>query len=668
MRRNGLCGKIKSVKARGGAGLRLVQLNKNLFQWLLPITIVVLSVLLLHNVFSRKDYSIRGVEPENGILDIRDVDVSDSIINIMNNWDFYPSKLYMPDDFASGAAEGKASPEESASDTPFGTHRLQILAEPERYYTICSFSLDYASRVYVNGSEVASFGVVADSAEAFVPKVGYMTIPMYSGKDGRIEIIYQYGNYVHKNGGYIQPTYLSTPQNMEEFKAANNLVSLSVSGGLLLLMLYFLMSAAVRRKTDFLCLAFCCMVMALRDQNFLNIHLLPSNTSWYFVYRAFIMIVMMMPVSFLLLLKCMYSTATKNWPLYVYLGMIAAAAVLICVIPTQNLVLVSTTVYYASIPYLLYLIFGIIRHYVKQRRLGATDILILSGFFILLGSLLYEAFLSNERSAVAHYGTAAFGMLAFVFLNAAAINLQIQKRETAFIESRSREEMLERMNRLNMDFLHKVAHELKTPLTVISGYAQLTGMQLAADNVSDETPGNLKTIQNEAQRLSDMVTRLMEYSYGRKSELSFGRVIVPELLENVSAIAAPMCLKNGNTVKIAASSCEDVHGNFEMLLQIFINLVVNATKNTQNGKITISAADNELEKHVLFRVEDTGSGISPEDLPHIFEQGFSASGSSGLGLTICREAVEAHGGEIWVERTGPEGTVFAFTILKEGSQ
>ena len=165
-----------------------------------------------------------------------------------------------------------------------------------------------------------------------------------------------------------------------------------------------------------------------------------------------------------------------------------------------------------------------------------------------------------------------------------------------------------------------------------------------------------------------MVTRLMEYSYGRKSELSFGRVIVPELLENVSAIAFPMCLKNGNTVKIAAPSCEDVHGNFEMLLQIFINLVVNATKNTQNGKITISAADNELEKHVLFRVEDTGSGISPEDLPHIFEQGFSASGSSGLGLTICREAVEAHGGEIWVERTGPEGTVFAFTILKEGSQ
>ena len=294
--------------------------------------------------------------------------------------------------------------------------------------------------------------------------------------------------------------------------------------------------------------------------------------------------------------------------------------------------------------------------------------MVLSGFLVLLVGLLYEAILTGDSSEVTHYGAAAYGMLGFVFLNAAAINLQIQEREAALIESRSRGEMLERMNRLNMDFLHKVAHELKTPLTVISGYAQLTGMQLAAHHISDETPGNLKTIQQEAQRLADMVTRLMEYSYGRKSELSFGRVIVSELLENVDAIAAPMCLKNGNTVKIAADSCADVHGNFEMLLQIFINLIVNANKNTQNGTITIRASDRERDGLVLFWVEDTGSGISPEDLPHIFEQGFSASGSSGLGLTICREAVEAHGGEIWVERTGPEGTVFAFTVLKEGEQ
>lgn len=102
-----------------------------------------------------------------------------------------------------------------------------------------------------------------------------------------------------------------------------------------------------------------------------------------------------------------------------------------------------------------------------------------------------------------------------------------------------------------------------------------------------------------------------------------------------------------------------------MMLQVFTNLIVNASKGTTNGTITISASDNEMDEFVVFRVQDTGKGISPEVLPHIFEQGFSGSGSSGLGLTICREVVDAHGGKIWVEKTGPDGTVFAFTILKE---
>ena len=639
--------------------------DKKLLRWLLPVAVVILGVLLLQTAASQSTYQIRNISPQDGVLDLRGEDAANCVFDVANNWDFYPQALYTAEDFASGAAGEKASAEASASDTNYGTYRLIILAQPDSYYTLCSFSLDYASRVFVNGSAVAVFGRVADNAADFVPKVGYMTIPMFSGESGEIEIIYQYGNYVHRDGGFIQPTYLSTPQNMEQFKENNNLLSLSVSGGLLLLTLYFLLSAAVRRKADFFYLALCCLVMALRDQNFFNIHLLPEDVSWYFAYRTFILIVMMMPAAILLLLRCTYAEATKRWPLYVYLGMVAVAAVLICVLPTQDIAVVSAAVYYASIPYLLYLIYCIVRHYIRQHKLNAVDILVISGFAVLLAGLLYEAFLTGNDAEVTHYGAAAYGMLGFVFLNAIAINLQIQQREAALIESRSYSEMLERMNRLNMDFLHKVAHELKTPLTVISGYAQLTGMQLAAHHVSEETPANLKTIQQEAQRLADMVTRLMEYSYGHKSELSFGRVIVAELMENVDAIASPLCLKNGNTVMVDKASCADVHGNFEMLLQIFINLIVNANKNTQNGTIAISADDRERAGFVLFRVMDSGSGIAEADLPHIFEQGFSASGSSGLGLTICREAVEAHGGEIWVERTGPEGSVFAFTVLQE---
>ena len=178
------------------------QIHKNLLRWFLPVAVVVLSILLLQIIFSPKYTSIQEITPKDGILDIRNVDIESNVFNINNNWDFYPAALYTSEDFASGHVGEKAKDDVSSSDVSYGTHRLRILAQPNQYFTICGFSLDYASRVFVNGTEVVTFGNVADNAADFVPQVGYMTIPMFSGESGEIEIIYQYGNYVHREGGY----------------------------------------------------------------------------------------------------------------------------------------------------------------------------------------------------------------------------------------------------------------------------------------------------------------------------------------------------------------------------------------------------------------------------------------------------------------------------------
>ena len=632
--------------------------------WFLPAAAVLLVMLVIQCMLSRTGFPVIETTPEEGILDITGQDLSHQVLWFGSGLDFYPNELYTSADFAAGRVGEKAPPQTNPSDSAFGTHRLRIKAQPNQYYTLCGFSLDYACRVFVNGTEIAVFGQVAENADDFVPQVGYMTIPLFSGQTGEIEVILQYSNYVHRDGGYIQPLYLSTPQNMENFKAARNLVSLTLSGGLVMLALYFMLSAVMRRKVDFFCLAFCCFVMALRDQNFYNIHLLPPDLSWYVKYRVFILVVMLLPVSILLLLRCMYPQDTKRWPLWIYIGAVAVAAALICLLPTRDVVTVSTTVYYLSIPYLFYLLFGVGRHYVRQRRLLKTDVLVLAGFLILVAALLYDALLTGRSSEVTHYGTAAYGMLGFALLNATAINLQIQARETALAESRSRGRMLEQMNRMNIEFFRQVAHELKTPLTVISGYAQLTGMEVAANHLSRETPENLRVIQQEAQRLADMVTQLMRCSDSSQPQ-TMGPVQVDQLLDRVRAVTAPICLKNHNAVCIQAKDCPDVHGSGELLLQVLINLVSNASRSTQNGCVTIRAGADPAGGFVRFEVEDTGSGIAPEHLDRVFEKGFSASGSSGLGLAICREAVESQGGRIWAERTGPEGTVMAFTVREE---
>lgn len=662
-----LYGMIKLAKKLRNGGADSVQSEKRPYRrhagWLLPAAAIVLIILAVQLLYSRRQTDFQEVAPSDGILDITAVDLSDKVVNIRNSWDFYPNRLYTSQDFASGLAVAEEADDQETY--PYGTYRLVIRAQPRQYYTLCSYSIDYSTQVFVNGVAVCAFGQVADNAADSVPQIGYMTIPLYSGETGEIEIIYQYANFVHRDGGFIQPTYLSTPQNMESFKEGNNLASLTLSGGMALLFLYFLLCAAVQRRWDFLLLGICCLLMALRDQNFFHIHFLGPAFSWYVSYRLFIAVTSLLPGMLLFLMGSFYPGATKRLPALLYAAVLALAAVLIALLPTVHLVTVCVAAWLSAIPYLCYLAWGIVGYYLRRKTFALVDALTISGFMVLITAVALEGLFVNSSSAVSRYGVMPIGMLVFVLLTAVSISLRIQSQKEALAESRSRSEMLEQMNKMNLDFLHKVAHELKTPLTVISGYAQLTSLQIAANHISSETPENLKTIQQEALRLADMVTKLMEYSYGKEDNVQFSTVEVGPLLESVQAICTPMCLKNNNRVSVWGKSCADCYGNGAMLLQIFINLVVNANRHTKNGTITISASDTESREYVVFRVADTGSGISEELLPHIFEKGYSGDGGSGLGLTICREAVEVHGGTLKVERTGPDGTVFAFTVLRK---
>ena len=645
--------------------MRKDKAQRRCLQWLIPAATVGLVVMMMQLFLGRMPGQLRTLSPVDGVLDITGVDLSREVVNVQNNWDFYPGVLYTSEDFAAGEATADSG---DGSNSQYGTYRLVIKALPEQYYTLCSYSIDYSTRVFVNGVEAASFGTVADNADGSVPRIGYMTIPLYSGETGEIEIIYQFSNFVHRDGGFIQPTYLSAPQNMEEFKAGNALVSLSISGGLLVLFMYFLLCAAVQRRISFLLLAVCCMMMALRDQNFLVVHALSPDTSWYFAYRVFMGVTSLLPGLVLLLLGSMYRGAVKKLPALVHTAVMVIEAVLIAVLPTIWLVTVCAAAWCCALFYLLYLAWSIVRYYIRRKTFDAADVLTVCGAAVIIISILLEALFVNSSSAVSRYGIMPWGMLVFDLLMAAAISLRVRAQEIALAESRSHGEMLKSMNAMNLDFLHQVAHELKTPLTVISGYAQLTGLQMSSGNISSETPENLRVIRNEALRLSDMVTKLLEFSYGRTSEAKFAAVEVGPLLDSIRAICTPMCLKNNNSLEIKGKNCPDIYGSAEMLLQIFINLVTNASRHTQDGLITISATDRERQDCVVFRVEDTGSGIDPETLPHIFEKGYSGDGRSGLGLAICREAVESHGGRLEVERTGLEGTVFAFTVMKREAQ
>lgn len=235
---------------------------------------------------------------------------------------------------------------------------------------------------------------------------------------------------------------------------------------------------------------------------------------------------------------------------------------------------------------------------------------------------------------------------------------ETQLRELEIAEENA---MLEKMNRLKSDFMRNLAHEMKTPLTVMSGYAQLTERQIQKNSMNEETVLNLDTIAKEAGRLSDMVTQLLDVTCQRAGEKSVAVLTPTELLEDAAAVCRPILMKNRNRMELLCQTTRKVSANKEALLQVLINLCINSNKHTADGVVTVSAVGG-TDGTVVFSVRDSGSGISTEDLPYIFERGYSKDGGNGLGLTICREIIESAGGSISVEDTGADGTTIRFTV------
>jgi signal transduction histidine kinase len=229
---------------------------------------------------------------------------------------------------------------------------------------------------------------------------------------------------------------------------------------------------------------------------------------------------------------------------------------------------------------------------------------------------------------------------------------------------------LEKLDKSKSDFISIAAHELKTPLTLIEGYAAMLREQVKESN-SDESPYIilLKGIDNGTRRLQEIVNDMIDVSMidNNLLSLNFQPVWINRLFhvieQDFTRIASARKLRL--QVNPFDGSGEMTFGDNERLYQAFRNLVANAIKYTPDGG-QISIDGRKLPGFIEVTIKDTGIGIDPEDHIRIFEK-FGRTGNAslhssgktkfkgggpGLGLSITKGIVEAHGGAIWVESEG----------------
>ena len=227
---------------------------------------------------------------------------------------------------------------------------------------------------------------------------------------------------------------------------------------------------------------------------------------------------------------------------------------------------------------------------------------------------------------------------------------------------------LEQVESMRRQLIGDVTHELRTPLTSIKGY-----MEGLVDGVLPSTPETFNQIHHEADRLSRLVDDLQELSRveAKAYSLDFRSVTVSNLVQTTVKRLSPQA--TAKRIGLRSSLPADlphILADEDRITQVLVNLVANAIQYTpEGGDVTISAARHEDE--IYISVKDTGIGIPPEHLANLFTRFYrvdksrsrNAGGGSGIGLTIAKHLVEAHGGKIWAESTGEgQGSTFSFSL------
>ena len=242
---------------------------------------------------------------------------------------------------------------------------------------------------------------------------------------------------------------------------------------------------------------------------------------------------------------------------------------------------------------------------------------------------------------------------------------------------------LKQLDDMKSNFLSTVSHELRTPLTSILGFAQLIQKKLEGlifpeistsnprvTKAINQTTNNIGIIISEGQRLTDLINDLLDLAKmeSGKTEWRNEPLALKELISR--AVNSSESLWAGKDLELiidVEDNLPAVPGDPDRILQVLLNLLSNAVKFTYHGAITCRA--NYLGNQLVVSVSDTGIGIPLKDQAMIFEK-FKQIGDTltekpqgtGLGLPICQQIIEHHGGQMWVESTSGKGSSFFFTL------
>ncbi len=260
--------------------------------------------------------------------------------------------------------------------------------------------------------------------------------------------------------------------------------------------------------------------------------------------------------------------------------------------------------------------------------------------------------------------------LLLFFLSVMQIRSTIRSREMRLLNTQ-----LEKLNFDKDRFITILSHDLKSPFTSILGFLEILTEDIR--RLDTQTIENYVSIINSAAKHTyNLLEDLLMWTRAHSGKIIFKPQYfnIAEMYENVFEVLRPSANSKDITVKFYTEEVINVYADVDMLKAILRNLVSNAIKFTNRGGSVIVTAEKH-PTHITIAVIDSGVGIKQDAIKRLFDiskvmttAGTENERGSGLGLILCKEFVEKHGGKLWVESEPGKGSTFRFTLPFEGSQ
>ncbi len=565
--------------------------------------------------------------------------------------------LYAPEeipDLTTGTQGGVRDYWHSTEFSRVRTSVTDISLKPGTVYGITGNNLTYAVRVWVNGELLIEQGSVADNEEDFVPHTGKVTAYFTAQSENRIVV--QRANFNHAKWNHFNIA-IGTQQDVSRHTTVEYLKSAA-------LILFFLtvgiinlgMSTGLPNKKRYLFFALSCFGMMI-NFSFSDpkpIMVMFPNLNWYLGHRLETA-GLVLGAFFLMLFfrECFGSVG------YVFdiIGFSLTGLVLgyYFLLPSGIYTVYAVPVSNVFIVYMVaYCVLVIIRSLRKPKELTGSQKYYLGGILIIALSAVLGALRIGPYMELLETAMVMFEIVLTVGLIMEFQTIQKAYENVVFRENelKQRNEGMARAQDLQKNFMAIMNHEMRTPLTIIAGYADKVSMQVQEESALR----SLTVIKKEALRLGRIIEQSdnMAVLSGEKAE----EISLAGLFSDVQSFCMPICEKRHNTIVTEVDEEMTLYGVRDGLQQTLYNLVINGSRHTQNGIIRITATENGQETELSVR--DSGDGMDDETLAHAFERGYTKDNGHGIGLPLCRDIVEYNGGRIWIRRNEPDSGITVY--------